>query len=368
MRGWFCLLLLWSYLEEPGTVRWVEGRELAARLELAISATWSGRPLREALRSLSELHRVSVLLDRRVDPDQPLELVVSDLALGEALERLAASVECGYAQFGPVAYIGPPQVAARLRTLSALLEEAVRGLPASLRERASQRARLDWPNLATPRGLLERLSSEAGIELAGLDQVPHDLWAAADLAPLTWMDRVLLVTAQFDLWPQPADSADTLVLRPIPQQVLLERSYPGGSNPRALAQRWQQLAPHCQIEVRGRRVVVRGLLEDHERLRAGPAPAPRKPRPAAAGQTRIKRWKVQGRLDDVLASLAASYGLELHVDRAALAAAGTPADTLVVLEVEQATLDEALHRLLDPLQLGFRIEDASLYVFPAGDK
>lgn len=364
MGAWLSLLLLYSYADGPSTEHWLEGGELAARLRTPISVTWSGQPVREALHSLAEVHRVSVLLDRRVDPGRPVELALSGVPLGEALGQLAGSVGCGYAQLGPIAYVGPQPVAERLRTLSAALEEVAGGLPASLRHKAKERGSLAWPDLATPRGLLEQLAATGGLELAGLDQVPHDLWGAADLAPLSWMDRVLVVSVQFDLWPQPTEDGRALTLRPIPEQVLLERSYPGGSDPRRLAQRWSRLAPHCQIEVQGKRVVVRGLLEDHERLHQGPRSA-RTPRASQAGEARIKRLKLRGQLGDVLRSIATSYELTLDLDRAALAASGTPADTLVELEVEDTTLEEALHRLLDPLKLGFRLEKGSLHVFPA---
>lgn len=364
MGVWLSLLLLWTNAGGPDAANWLEGRQLADRLRTPISVTWSGQPMREALRSLSEVHRVSVLLDRRVDPGWPVELALSSVPLEEAFGQLAVAVGCGYTQLGPVAYIGPQPVAEKLRTLSAVLEEAVGKLPASLGERVQQRGRLAWRDLAPPRGLLEQLAATAGVELGGLEQVPHDLWGAADLAPLSWVDRVLLVAVQFDLWPQPLEGGRAWALRCIPEQVLLERSYPGGSDPRRLAQRWQKLAPRCQIEVRGKRVVVRGLLEDHERLHQGPSSA-RKPQASQAGEARIKRLKLRGQLSDVLSSIAKSYELVLHLDRAGLAAAGTPADMLVELEAQDATLEQALHRLLDPLKLGFRLEQGSLHVFPS---
>ena len=367
MGAWLALLFF-GYADQASASAWLEGGRLAARLQTPVSVTWSGKPLREALTALSEWHRVSVVLDRRVDPGQPVELALEDVALGDAFRRLAAAVGCGYSQFGPVAYVGPPEVAARLRTLSAVLEQTAADLPPQVHQRISQQSTLSWPNLATPRGLLEDLAASSGIDLTGLDQVPHDLWAAGDLAPLSWLDRVLIVSVQFDLWPQPVEDMQAFSLSRIPQQVLLERSYPGGSRARALAERWQALAPECQIEVRGRRIVVRGLLEDHERLRAGPSAAPRKPPRSAPQSARVKRLNVRGKLSDVLNAMASSYGLSLDMDRAALAAAGIPADTLVELKIEEASLDEALHRLLDPLRISFRLDETSLHVFPSSDK
>ncbi|MCL6504787.1 MAG: hypothetical protein K6T86_19080 [Pirellulales bacterium] len=361
LAGMLCGDAAWAQREGA---KWLEGKQLAARLETPVSAAWAGTPLREATRSLSAAQRVSVLVDRRIDPTQPLELRLNEVPLAEALGRMAAAADCGYTQFGPVAYIGPSSVAARLRTLSAVVEEAFAHAPGTVRRLAGQKASLSWPDLAAPRELLAGLAESAGIQLSGLEQVPHDLWAAADLPPLSWMDRVLIVTVQFDLWLQPAGDG-TFALLPIPPEVLLERSYAGGSNPAALVQRWKALAPHCQIEIQGKQVVVRGLLEDHELLRGGTRRPARPPRQQAAARPRIKRLHVRGKLGSVLEQIASNYGLALHLDPAALAAAGAPADTLVELEVNELTVEEALHRLLDPLKLGFRLDDAVLHVFPA---
>ena len=46
---------------------------------------------------------------------------------------------------------------------------------------------------------LAQLGQRSGVEITGLEQVPHDLWAAADLPPISLVARLTLIAVQFDL-------------------------------------------------------------------------------------------------------------------------------------------------------------------------
>ena len=50
-----------------------------------------------------------------------------------------------------------------------------------------------WDELAEPRTLLAALARENGLEIEGLDRVPHDLWPAADWPPMSLVDRLTLI-------------------------------------------------------------------------------------------------------------------------------------------------------------------------------
>ncbi len=165
---------------------WLTGGELEARLAEPVGVDWAGRPLRDALNGLARAKQVAIFLDRRVDPDQLLKVSLQDVSLEAVFERLAESRGLGVSRFGSVVFMGPARVAARLRTLAALRLADVRKLPVEVGLRFARTQRLVWDDLAEPRVLLKRLAEENGFELLGLEQVPHDLWAAADLPPLSW--------------------------------------------------------------------------------------------------------------------------------------------------------------------------------------
>src|SRR5271170_8205396 len=64
------------------------GRRFTTALEQPISGSWKGVPLRSVLRRLSHERQISILLDRRVDPDQEVQLETGDRSLRSALHEL----------------------------------------------------------------------------------------------------------------------------------------------------------------------------------------------------------------------------------------------------------------------------------------
>jgi len=339
---------------------WLTGGDLAARLAEPVGGDWAGRPLREALNGLARARQVAIFLDRRVDPDQLLTVSLQDVSLEAALERLAESRGLGVSRFGSVIFLGPVRVAARLRTLAALRSAEVRRLPAEVGLRFARTQRLAWDDLAEPRVLLKHLAEENGFELLGLEQVPHDLWAAADLPPLSLVERVTLLASQFDLTFEVVAEGKQLALTPIGDKVGLVRSYPAGRQAEQLVEKWRALAPECQIERSGSRIIVEGLVEDHERLMASSRPISRTtPKLVDGPSPTNKRFTVreaQGPLNGLLDELARRLNLELKIDRQALDQAGISLQQNIRFSVEEATLDELLGAVLAPAGCTFRRE------------
>jgi hypothetical protein len=337
---------------------------LQRRLAEPTDVLWAGQTLRAALQNLSRTQQVALMIDRRVDPGRPVNLVVDQLPLGEVFERVAAQHDLGTCMLGPVAYFGPPDVVKRLRTLASLRAEEARKLPAEMARRLFQSKPLSWPDLGEPREVLEQLAGEARLELVGIDKAPHDLWAAAQLPPLSLVDRLTLIAIQFDLTFAVDSQAAQLRLLPVPAEVALVRRYEA-SDAEKTAQRYRQLAPQAEVKVSAGAVWVKGRLEDHEKLAAKPPhPGSRTPQTGAAA-TRYTLSVSEQPLGGVLRQLAAQLKLELKVDEKALERAGIALDQRVSFSVKQATVDELFTAALAPASLTFRREGTTLEVSPA---
>ncbi len=198
---------------------WATGTALEKALSQHIDVWWSEDPLRQALGNLSRAQRVAILIDRRVDPGQKLELKLTDVPVESALRKVADSCGLRTARLGAVVYLGPPAAAERLRPLAAAAENAVRRLPSASQRRFLQLKSLTWDDCATPKGLLAELGRENGVTITGLEQVPHDLWAAADLPPLSLVDRLVLITMQFDLGLKIAADGTQVELASLPENL-----------------------------------------------------------------------------------------------------------------------------------------------------
>ncbi len=320
-----------SAADAADDVHWATGAAFRNALSREIDIFWSSNPLRPAIGSLSRAQRVAILIDRRVDPSQRLDLKLEGVPLIAVLQQAADQSGLGISQLGAVVYLGPLSAANRLSTVAATLEKDVRRLPATAQRKFLQQKPLAWEDLATPRDLLVQLGQQSGVKLAGLERVPHDLWAAADLPSLSLVDRLTLIAIQFDLT----------------FSVAAEGSRADLVSP-----------PESLPETAG----------DHRRL-VLPQTAPKRysvEPPASVERTRIKGLAVkQERLGPVLRQLAKQLDLELVLDEPAIRAAGISLDQRVSVNVENTTVDEALRELLKSTGLTFQRRQKVVTITPA---
>ena len=328
---------------------WLTGPALTKRLSAPMDIVWSGKSFRAVLESLSQAEKVAIVLDRRIDPDAPVDVAISGKSLAEALSAIAQHQNAVVCMVGPVAYFGPPAAAKRLRTLVWLRSEEVKTLPAETAKVWTRSRPFTWPDLAEPRQLLAQLARDSNIELKGLELVPHDLWAGADLPPLPLVERLSLVAIQFELTFTIAADGKTVTLVPIPDDLAIVRSYDGGRQPEQLAKRYASLAPEAQISLSGGKVWVKGLLEDHERIASPPRPPsqPEASQPRDIELVRIERLAIKNiPLGKALENIAAKLELQLHIDRQAIAAAGISLEQPVSVNASGLTVDELLAEMV----------------------
>jgi len=350
--------------------KWLDGPALQKRLREPIGPAGisaSGLPLRQRLAELSRAKEVAILLDRRVDPDQKLSVSIGNRPLEEALVEIASNRAIGVCLLGPVVYFGPIGVTSRMRTVAELRREEVDKLRPASSSKFLARRRLAWDDFATPRELLAQVAEPSGVKIVGLEQVPHDLWAAADLPPLSLIERLSLIAGQFGLTFQVGPDGKTVTLVPVPDEVALVRSYPGGPDPEGLAGKWAELVPDSQIKVVGQRVFVKGLLEDHERLTSPERPTkPKKADPTPVDEIQIDYMPIKNQpLRLVLKFLGDKLALDVQVDEEAIRGAGISLDQLISLEVKKATVDQLFTKMLKPAGLTFRRRGRVIQIGPA---
>ena len=186
--------------------------------EEKISIRWANNPLRQAIRHLSQAKHVAILIDRRVDPDQKLDVALKDVSVESALQTIARQSNLRVSRLGNVVYLGPAPAADRLRDVAAALEKDVRRLPSGIQRKYFLAKRLAWEDFAEPRKLVAQLARQSGIQIAGLEKMPYDLWAAADLPPISLVDRLTVIAIQFDLAFKVADGGRRLTLVSLPTE------------------------------------------------------------------------------------------------------------------------------------------------------
>jgi hypothetical protein len=317
-----------------GRTDWATGTNLQRAMAEPCDILWAGNPLRQAIGSLSTARKVAVLIDRRVDPAQKLDVSLKGIPLEMAIQTIAKGRGLGVAQLGSVVYLGPPAAAEHLPAIAAMLDQDARRLPSSVRQKYRQVKAFAWDDLATPRGLLGQLADQSGLRIKGLELVPHDLWAAGDLPPMTLTDRLALIAVQFDLALKTADRGETVELVSLPQElprVSQTNRATGRSHPTPRRAATAKTGPSAGVAL---------LPIDHIVVQQQP-------------------------LRPVLKQLADRLGLELKIDEDAIRAAGISLDQRVSIRVENTTVDELLRRLLQPTGLTFRRRDRLVEILPA---
>lgn len=346
-------------------VAWLTGAPLKKQLQQPLSVVWSGQTMRRAMANLGRDNRTAIFLDRRIDPDRKLKVSIRKRPVIYVVSQVAAGRGGGACVLDSVVYVGPAKVAAQLRTLAALRKRDVEKLSAGAQRRLLARAAWQWDDLATPRELLAALEKSTGLRIAGQEQVPHDLWAAASLPPLRMIDRLTLIAAAFDLTFAIEQNGSVLRLVPIPDKVVLVRNYPLGRRKKKLVESWAEQLPSSRIIVKDKTIYLEGPLESHEQL-AAMLQGRTRPRPKpAVGKVVLSLTVDDQPVGRLIRALCKRQNLEVQFDTARIKQAGLSLDTTVSFAVKRVSLDQLLKAALEPAGLAHQRTGNVIRVGPA---
>ena len=317
----FFLLAVECVAAPPPTERTVAG------LDAEVHAAWTSVPLRDWDQGAAALAGRPVILDRRVDPTQPVTITVRGKPVREVLALVAADAGAAVEELDSTIRLVPAAAAGRATHAEAQRRLHLASLPPKLRRSLAAAEPLSWPAGASPRDLVASLAAAAGLKLEGIDAIPHDHLAAADLPQLSLAERLDLILADVDrriAWNgENAGAAGRIV------------AIDAGLSPAALV----AATPRQQRGDQPRRTVK---VRDEFTLR------------------------LEAPLDQALAAIARQLDLELELDRASLTARGIAPGEIVRAEVVKASRDELFDAIVRPLGLEWNVAGRRLRVFATG--
>jgi len=339
-------------------VEWKIGLEFRKALEQPIGLKWAENPIRNALRNLAANQQVAIWLDRRIDPGGKLQFELDDVPLGLTLDQLCEKYQLGKSVVGPVIYIGPPATTEKLATLAAVKRQQVGLQSAGERARWSRAVTWSVPHLAEPRELVRELVRESGATLQNPEAIPHDLWPAIPLPPLTLADRLTLVLAGFDLTFEQSADGSAIRIVPMPEKVAYEQTYAWRGQNQSLAAQLKKKFPELAIRTEADKVIVTGKYETHELIdRMMSGETVRTVKVAPGGKVYSLRVDNQP-AGAVVKTVAKELGKEMVYDPALM----DKLKTNVSFQVKDAQLEELLGKVLAPLDLMYEINEKSLVI------
>ncbi len=205
--------------QKETVIRWRTGNDLTTALQAPGGGSWSRIPLRQALDDLAKIHRVCIILDRRVDPDSQLNYELQNVSLEVTLRGIASKLQLGTSIGEHYVYLGPVTTATKLRSLIAMQQMALKNLDAERRKPwlATQTIALTKPT--ETREIVRSLLIATETKLENAVDLPFDLWDQKQWPSLTRLEVLSLIAMQFDFVWRWDESGEMIKLIPIPEKV-----------------------------------------------------------------------------------------------------------------------------------------------------
>ena len=343
---------------------WKLNQDFATTLQSPGSGTWKRMPLKLVIADLSRIHRIFLLLDRRVDLDQQLEYTAPNGSLEVTLRGIADHLKLGIAIGNGWVYLGPPDAAKKIRTLCALREVAAETeLPKELRTQWQRRSVLVWQNPKPPRELAESLVEKLG-KITNPEAIVHDLWEPRHWPTMPAIEQLSLLLVQFDLTWTWEEEGQKLKLVPLPQEVVVTKQYTV-ADPEQFAAKLKSFNLAAKIESSERVFKITGTAEDQQ-IAADLAAGKQARKVVVNAKPDSKRYTLQVKLpvQKLLQALAPKLELQVEFDEAAIQKANLSLDREIQLDVNQVTQDELLTKVVDPAGMKFEIKDKKLLISP----
>ena len=358
--------------KDSGPTNWLTGTNFRQELDRPFSGSWSSVEFRHLLKEVALDRRISIVLDRRLDPSIEVPIDVNNVSLRTGLRGIARQVGGDTTIPENIVFIGPKPATRRLRTLIELRELELQSkelsVPKPRRSELMRRQNFESEDLESPRAILEKFAHSVHLTVSNGQIIPHDLWAGLVLPDITIVEAISVILIQFDLTFRWIEKGEAIELIPVPDVVVLERKHHPKQKPAEVIEQIRDRFPQLEAEVWKTEISVKGLLEEHEAvaafLRGEGVNSPVKiemPQPLQKQLFTLKAERVP--LSALIKKLEES-AVSFDYDPDELKAAGVDLEQKVQIDVKKATANEFFKLLFDPVGLEFQIDRLTVRLRP----
>ena len=359
--------------EDPAAA-WMTGPKFRQELQRPFSGSWTSAEFRQILVEVSSDRRISIVLDRRLNPTVEFPFASKNVSLQAGLTDVARLAKGEISVAGNLVYVGPDSAAKALRTLIELRKNELsqsKEIRISDQRRAElQRHRtIEWRDLDAPREILAQISDQFQFRISNAELIPHDLWAATVLPEVSLPEALSIVLIQFELTFRWNDAGTSIELVSIPEKLSVERKHRSKMKPSAAIAAIHERFPEIETKASSGEIIVRGLVEDHEAVASllrgdGPAPPVRQAVPQPI-RKRLFTFSAEQPvpLIDLMKKLEESdIRFEYSADE--LKAAGIDLEQTVQPVVTKMPGEDFLNTIFGPTRLDFQIDGLTVKLKP----
>lgn len=338
--------------------------------------SWTNQEIGEIVSGIQNSQGLSLLLDRRLNPNQPVTLTLANQPIRSGLQQLAAEGGGHVAIIGSTVFLGPENACRELSlTKEMRAEELRRSESVSSRRKLSllRRNSIDWDDLSTPREILDQVSRKWNLSIKSLELVPHDMWRGGTLPSMTVVEALSVILVQFNLTFRWSGDGTTVELQAFADLATFPREYRIAPNDRErMLIEWRELLPEADISPteQGIRLVtdLRGhaLISSRQMERASAASTHRNDTTASPKDlSRIEFTLTVADISarDVMARLEQS-GIRFEYDSGQLRDAGITFEKNVAIVARKDSADAFFRKLFEPLGLQHTIRGSVVRLRP----
>jgi hypothetical protein len=348
--------------QTSNTIRWRTGAELASALQAPGGGSWSRIPLRQGLDDLAKIHRVCIILDRRVDPDTLLNYEVQNVSLEVTLRGIASKLQLGTSIGEHYVYLGPATTAKKLRSLIAMQQMALKNLDAERRKPWLTTQTISLTKPTETREIVRSLLIATETKLENAIDLPHDLWDQKQWPSLTRLEVLSLIAIQFDFVWNWDESGQMIKLIPIPEKVNYTVDY-ATSKATEIQAKLKQLNVQGTITIASNKLTLDSVWEEHRLVTDLLAGKTAKTTQVVEGAQRYTLTAVQP-VGKLITALGAKLNLRVEFAQTEIQQANLSLDQEIRLDVKQVTREELLRKVLEPAGLMYELNGEVLLVKP----
>lgn len=329
--------------------------------------------IRTIIERIRNTQKISIILDRRIDPSIKVKLDIQNLTLEQGLNNLASQVHARSTVVGSTIYIGPETEVSNLKTLLELRKEELLHLTkthADLKLRRSsllQRRTFQYHDLDQPAEILKKITDACQITVKNLNLVPHDLWAHGTLEAVNANEAISLILIQFNLTYRWNHQESMIDIIPIPKSVTIRRLYtPRGKSAGVQIKRLKEKFPNLSVSLVDKKIAVVASADLHEQVELFLDPGAltnkqKRPEPKAIP---IKRRQFTLRVKKVpvlaIMNKLEQSGIEFIYDNRQLMEAGIDLNQKIDISVKEAGAQTFFDALFSTLNLKYQIEGTEI--------